>query len=104
MKTSEFDYHLPSRCIAQTPVEPRNSSRLLVLTGVQNSLEHKVFSQLGAYLQPGDVLVLNQTRVIPARIKAVKSTGGKVEILLLHKVDSQTWEALVGGKNVHVGS
>ncbi len=104
MKTSDFDYYLPPECIAQVPVEPRDSSRLLVIHRDSNTLEHKVFSQLGDYLRPGDVLVLNQTRVIPARVMAKKVTGGKVELLLLRKEDSNRWEVLVGGKKVRVGT
>lgn len=104
MKTSDFDYYLPPECIAQVPVEPRDSSRLLVMHRDSNTLEHKIFSQLGDYLRPGDVLVLNQTRVIPARVMAKKVTGGKVELLLLRKEDSTRWEVLVGGKKVRVGT
>lgn len=104
MKTSDFDYHLPETSIAQTPLEPRDSSRLLVLHRETGALEHKVFNQIGAYLHPGDLLVLNQTRVIPARIYARKPTGGKVELLLLRKRDDLTWECLVGGKGLRVGS
>jgi S-adenosylmethionine:tRNA ribosyltransferase-isomerase len=103
MKTSDFDYQLPETCIAQTPLEPRDSSRLLVLHRETGALEHKVFNQIGAYLCPGDLLVLNQTRVIPARIYARKPTGGKVELLLLRKRDDLTWECLVGGKGMTVG-
>jgi S-adenosylmethionine:tRNA ribosyltransferase-isomerase len=104
MKTSDFDYHLPESCIAQTPLEPRDSSRLLVLNRGTGTLEHRVFSQIGDYLDPGDLLVLNQTRVIPARIFARKPTGGKVELLLLRRRDRLTWECLVGGKGLRVGS
>jgi S-adenosylmethionine:tRNA ribosyltransferase-isomerase len=104
MKTSDFDYHLPEASIAQTPLEPRDSSRMLVLHRETGSLEHRVFNQIGEYLNPGDLLVLNQTRVIPARIYARKQTGGKVELLLLRKQDDLTWECLVGGKGLRVGS
>jgi S-adenosylmethionine:tRNA ribosyltransferase-isomerase len=104
MKTSDFNYYLPPECIAQVPVEPRDSSRLLVMHRDSNTLEHKVFSQLGDYLRSGDVLVLNQTRVIPARVMAKKVTGGKVELLLLRKEDSTRWEVLVGGKKMRVGT
>lgn len=103
MKTSDFDYHLPESSIAQTPVEPRDSSRLLVLTRDTGTLEHRVFREIGEYLRPNDLLVLNQTRVIPARIFAKKESGGKVEILLLRRRDPLTWEALVGGKGLRVG-
>jgi len=103
MKTSDFDYHLPESSIAQTPLEPRDSSRLLVLNRKTGELEHKIFNQIGDYLNPGDLLVLNQTRVIPARIYARKLTGGKVELLLLRRRDTLTWECLVGGKGMTVG-
>ena len=103
MKTSDFDYHLPESSIAQTPVEPRDSSRLLVLHRDTSELEHRIFRDVTDYLNPGDLLILNQTRVIPARIFARKDTGGKVEILLLRRRDTWTWEALVGGKGLRVG-
>ncbi len=103
MKTSDFDYHLPESYIAQTPLEPRDSSRLLVLHRETGKLEHRVFNQIGDYLNPGDLLVLNQTRVLPARIYARKPTGGKVELLLLRKRNGLTWECLVGGKGMTVG-
>ena len=103
MKTSDFDYHLPESSIAQTPAEPRDSSRLLVLHRDTGTLEHKTFRDVGDYLRAGDLLVLNQTRVIPARIYARKETGGRVELLLLRRRDELTWEALVGGKGLRVG-
>jgi S-adenosylmethionine:tRNA ribosyltransferase-isomerase len=104
MKTSDFDYDLPESFIAQTPVEPRDSSRLLVLHRDTGVVEHHIFRQIGEYLRPGDLLVLNQTRVIPARIYARKQTGGRVELLLLRQRDELIWEALVGGKGLRVGS
>lgn len=103
MKTSDFDYNLPDSSIAQTPVEPRDSSRLLVLHRDTGELEHRIFRDIGDYLRAGDLLVLNQTRVIPARIYARKETGGRVELLLLRRRDELTWEALVGGKGLRVG-
>src|SRR5512137_1666366 len=103
MKTSDFDYHLPVELIAQTPVEPRDSSRLLVLDRKTGQLTHSVFSEIGSFLHPGDLLVLNQTRVIPARLFAYKSTGGRVEVLLLKREDLLTWECLVGGKGLSAG-
>lgn len=103
MKTSDFDYHLPETSIAQTPLEPRDASRLLVLHRSTGEIEHKVFRDIKSYLDAGDLLVLNQTRVIPARIFAKKETGGKVELLLLRRRDELTWEALVGGKGLRVG-
>ncbi len=103
MKTSDFDYDLPPTSIAQTPIEPRDSSRLLVLKRDTGTLEHSVFRDIGRYLKPGDLLVLNQTRVIPARIFARKPTGGRVELLLLRREDLLTWECLVGGKGLGAG-
>ncbi len=103
MKTTDFDYHLPESSIAQTPAEPRDSSRLLVLNRATGELGHRIFREITDYLHAGDLLVLNQTRVIPARIFARKETGGKVELLLLRRRDTLTWEALVGGKGLSVG-
>jgi S-adenosylmethionine:tRNA ribosyltransferase-isomerase len=103
MRTSDFDYNLPESSIAQTPAEPRDSSRLLILQQGTGELEHRIFRDVGDYLRSGDLLVLNQTRVIPARIFARKETGGRVELLLLRRRDSLTWESLVGGKGLRVG-
>ncbi|MCB0120231.1 MAG: tRNA preQ1(34) S-adenosylmethionine ribosyltransferase-isomerase QueA [Anaerolineales bacterium] len=103
MQTSDFDYHLPESSIAQTPAEPRDSSRMLVLHRDSGDVEHRIFRDVGLFLRPNDLLVLNQTRVIPARIFARKETGGKVELLLLRRRDELTWEALVGGKGLKVG-
>ncbi|MCX6038159.1 MAG: tRNA preQ1(34) S-adenosylmethionine ribosyltransferase-isomerase QueA [Chloroflexi bacterium] len=103
MKTSDFDYNLPPEYIAQTPVEPRDSSRLLVLHRDTGALEHRVFREIGQFLHPGDLLVVNRTRVIPARIYARKPTGGRVEVLLLRREDLLTWECLVGGKGLSAG-
>ena len=104
MQTSDFDYHLPEASIAQTPAEPRDSSRLLVLHRDSGEVEHRLFHDVSLFLRPGDLLVLNQTRVIPARIFARKETGGKVELLLLRRRDPLTWESLVGGKGLRVGT
>jgi S-adenosylmethionine:tRNA ribosyltransferase-isomerase len=104
MQTSDFDYHLPESSIAQTPSEPRDSSRLLILHRDSGDVEHRVFHDLRDYLRAGDLLILNRTRVIPARIFAKKETGGKVELLLLRRREALTWEALVGGKGLRVGS
>ncbi len=103
LKTSDFDYDLPEFFIAQTPIEPRDTSRLMVLHRDTGQIEHRVFLEIGEYLHPDDVLVLNQTRVIPARIYARKPTGGRVELLLLRRRDKRSWEALVGGKGLSVG-
>lgn len=103
MKTADFDYHLPEDRIAQTPVEPRHDSRLLVLDRQKDNLEHISFWNISQYLRPGDLLVINQTRVIPARVFARKDTGGRIELLLLRREDALTWEALVGGKGLRPG-
>ena len=103
MQTSDFDYELPSELIAQTPVEPRDSSRLLVLERKTGTIQHEHFYRLGKFLRPGDLLVLNETRVIPARLYARKDSGGRVEILLLRRLDEFTWVRLVGGKGLNEG-
>jgi S-adenosylmethionine:tRNA ribosyltransferase-isomerase len=102
--TSDFDYNLPPERIAQTPVEPRHSSRLLIMDRYSGELEHKIFWDLPDFLQKNDLLVMNDTRVIPARIFANKiPDGGKVELLLLKKQSELVWEALVGGKGLKKG-
>jgi S-adenosylmethionine:tRNA ribosyltransferase-isomerase len=103
MKTSDFDYLLPLESIAQTPIEPRDSSRMLVLKRDTGELEHHIFRDLGQFLHPNDLLVINQTCVIPARLFAHKPTGGRVEVLLLRHLDLLTWECLVGGKGLSEG-
>jgi len=104
MQTADFDYRLPVERIAQTPVEPRDASRLLVLERESGALSQGYFYQLGQYLRPGDILVMNETRVIPARLYARKlPSGGRVELLLLRRLDPARWEALVGGKGLNPG-
>jgi S-adenosylmethionine:tRNA ribosyltransferase-isomerase len=106
MRTSDFDYHLPPELIAQTPLEPRDHSRLMVLKRGDGSLEHHRFFEITDYLSAGDVLVFNDSRVIPARLNGKKAdTGGRVELLLLNRLDEAVWEALVKpGKRVGVGT
>lgn len=105
MNLSDFDYHLPPEFIAQTPIEPRDASRLMVVHRATGEIIHSQFNQLGQFLKPGDVLIFNDTRVIPARLAARKSgTGGKAEVLLLKRRAPLTWEALVGGRGLQVGS
>lgn len=105
MKTSEFDYHLPPELIAQTPIEPRDAARLLQLDRSTGSIEHRRFYDLPDLLRPGDLLVANESRVIPARLFAHKAgTGGAVEILLLRRIDAVTWQALLRAHRLHVGS
>lgn len=104
MKTADFDYHLPPELIAQTPVEPRDASRLLVVHRDTGQLEHRVFRDIVGYLRPGDLLVCNDSRVIPARVFGRKAgTGGKVEVLLVAKRGPRTWEALVRGRRIREG-
>lgn len=105
MKTDLFDYDLPASFIAQQPVEPRDSSRLLVLHRADGRLEHRTFREIGTYLQTGDLLVANNSRVIPARLHGRKTTGGAVEIFLLRQHDElgQEWECLVRGRNLITG-
>jgi len=104
LKTADFDYDLPKKYIAQTPVEPRDTSRLLVLNRQTGDTAHVYFGDLGKFLNPGDLLVLNQTRVIPARLIGRKTiTGGRIEILLLRRESDNLWEALVKGKRMGPG-
>jgi S-adenosylmethionine:tRNA ribosyltransferase-isomerase len=96
LRTDDFDYDLPTGLIAQQPVEPRDSCRLLVLDRASGQAEHRLFSDLPEYLRSGDVLVVNETRVLPARLHGVKDgTGGVVEVLLLRERYENTWECLV---------
>lgn len=106
MKTSDFDYHLPTELIAQTPVELRDHSQLMVLNRSSGLIEHRRFFEIVDYLRAGDALVFNDSRVIPARLKGRKiDTGGKVELLLLRQLDTALWEALVKpGKRVNIGT
>lgn len=105
MKTSDFDYDLPPELIAQTPVEPRDASRLMVVHRPTQEIEHRAFRDAGEYLRSGDLLVLNLTRVIPARLFGRKAkTGGKVELLLLARRDDRVWEALVRGRKLRPGT
>ncbi len=106
MKTSDFDYHLPQELIAQVPLEPRDKSRLMVLERASGSIEHRRFAELLDYLKPGDVLVFNDSRVIPARLKGKKAaSGGKIELLLLRRQENAVWEVLLKpAKRVAVGA
>ncbi len=104
MRTSDFDYDLPPSFIAQTPLEQRDQSRLMILDRRTGSIRHSVFNEIGNILRAGDLLVINETRVIPARLFARKLPGGgRVEILLLRRRDELSWEALVGGKGLSEG-
>jgi S-adenosylmethionine:tRNA ribosyltransferase-isomerase len=104
LKTSDFDYDLPSQFIAQQPIEPRDASRLMILDRKNGTIKHSIFDNIGKNLKPGDLLVVNETRVIPARLYAYKVPGGgKVEILLLRKEYPNSWEVMVGGKGLKEG-
>lgn len=103
VRTERFDYQLPPELIAQEPVEPRDASRLMVVERSTGRLAHRHFYELVDILQPGDVLVANDSRVMPARLFARKATGGRVEILLLVRKGERTWETLVRGHRVRPG-
>ena len=95
METKDFYYDLPKELIAQTPVEPRDSSRLLVMNKTSGELEHRHFYDITEYLQPGDCLIVNDSRVLPARIYgSKKDTGGHIEFLLLTQKEQDVWEVL----------
>lgn len=105
MLVTDFDYELPKELIAQHPMEPRDHSRLLVVDKTTGELEHRHFYDLVDYLRPGDLLVFNDTRVIPARLHGFKDTGAHVEVFLLTRKDANDWEVLVKpGKKLQVGA
>ena len=105
MKVSEFNYELPEELIAQTPIEKRDESRLMVLERKKQTIEHKVFKDIIDYLEPGDCLVRNNTKVLPARLYGKKETGAKVEFLLLNQIEGDIWESIVRpGNKLHVGT
>lgn len=105
MKTAEFAYNLPPELIAQTPIEPRDASRLMVLNRSTGVREHWHFFDLPDLLKPGDLLVANESRVIPARIMAHKAkSGGAIEVLLLRQLAELTWQALLRGHRLRVGT
>ena len=105
MKVSDFNYELPERLIAQHPLETRDSSRLMVIDKNSGDITHRIFRDLPDYIYPGDLLVMNDTRVLPARLLGVREdTGGHVELLLLRRIDRDTWETLAKpGKSVRPG-
>jgi S-adenosylmethionine:tRNA ribosyltransferase-isomerase len=100
MKLSDFDYYLPKELIAQSPIEPRDASRLMV---VGQDIKHRSFSEITDYLEKGDTIVLNDSRVIPAKLHGKKSTGGHVEVLVVSK-SGAGYECLIQGKNIHEGT
>ena len=106
MELKEFDYYLPKELIAQDPLENRSDSRLMLLDKETGAIEHKIFRDITEYLNPGDCLVINDTKVIPARLYGVrKGTGAAIEILLLKRMEDDTWECLVRpGKKCHIGT
>ncbi len=105
MKVSDFNYELPKELIAQHPYDKRDEARLMVLDKKKQSIEHKVFKDVVDYLSPGDCLVINNTKVIPARLYGKKDTGANVEFLLLKRIENDTWEAMVRpGNKLKVGS
>lgn len=106
MKTSDFNFHLPEELIAQHPLEKRDTSRLMVLDKATGEIEHKHFYDVLNYLNPGDTLVLNNTRVLPARLIGEKeNTGGKIEFLLLKRIEGDKWECLAKpGKRAKIGT
>ncbi len=105
MKVTDFDYDLPKELIAQTPIEKRDESRLMVLDRSKETIEHRKFKDIVEYLKPGDVLVRNNTKVIPARLYGKKETGAHVEFLLLNNIEGDIWECIVRpGNKLHVGA
>ena len=106
MNIEDFNFHLPEELIAQTPLKERSASRLLVLNKETKEIEHKQFTNMIDYLRPNDCLVLNDTRVIPARLHGIKTdTGAKIEMLLLHQQEADRWEVLVKpAKKIKVGT
>lgn len=104
MKLEEFNYHLPQELIAQQPAKDRDQSRLLHVSLADDSLEDRVFADVLEYFRPGDVLVLNETKVIPARLFGEKKTGAHIELFLLKRIEGDDWEILARpGKKVRVG-
>ena len=105
MKLSEFNYYLPEELIAQTPIEKRDESRLMVLDKETGQIEYKTFKDIINYLEPGDCLVRNNTKVIPARLYGKKETGANVEFVLLKNIEGDIWEAMVRpGNKLHQGA
>lgn len=105
MNVSDFDYNLPEELIAQVPIEKRDESRLMVLNRDKQTIEHKKFKDIIDYLEPGDCLVRNNTKVIPARIYGRKETGAHVEFLLLNNIEGDIWECIVRpGNKLHIGT
>ena len=105
MKLSEFNYVLPEELIAQTPIKKRDESKLMILDREKQTIEHKVFKDIIDYLKPGDCIVRNNTKVLPARLYGKKETGANVEFLLLNRIEGDIWESIVRpGNKLHVGT
>ncbi len=106
MKVSDFNYELPQELIAQFPIEKRDESRLMILNRKEQTIEHKIFKDIIDYLKPGDCLVRNNTKVIPARLYGVKEeTGANVEFLLLNQIENNIWEVMVRpGRRLRIGT
>lgn len=105
MKVSEFNYDLPEELIAQVPIKNRDESKLMVLNRKKQTIEHKIFKNIIDYLNPGDCLVRNNTKVIPARLYGKKETGANVEFVLLNNIEKDIWETIVRpGNKLHVGT
>ena len=105
MKLTEFNYELPERLIAQVPIEKRDESRLMVLDREKQTIENKTFKDIIDYLKPGDCLVRNNTKVLPARLYGRKETGAHVEFLLLNRIEGEIWECIVRpGNKLHIGA
>ncbi len=105
MDVKEFNYYLPEKLIAQVPIKKRDESRLMVLNREEQTIEHKIFKDILYYLKPGDCLVRNNTKVIPARIYGKKETGANIEFLLLNNIEGDIWESIVRpGNKLHIGT
>lgn len=103
MRVEDFDYHLPEELIAKYPITPRHNAKLMVLNRKDQSIRHDMFWNLPLYLEEGDLLVFNNSKVLPARLYGKKPTGGKVEVLLTDFITREEWYALIGGKNIKEG-
>ncbi|MBR3436807.1 MAG: S-adenosylmethionine:tRNA ribosyltransferase-isomerase, partial [Lachnospiraceae bacterium] len=106
MRVNDFDYELPEELIAQDPIANRSDSRLMVLDKTTGAIEHRIFRDITEYLEPGDCLVINNTKVIPARLYGTKEgTGAQIEVLLLRRLPDDVWETLVKpGKKCREGT
>ena len=104
LRTDDFDYHIPPKFVAQIPIEPRDKARMMVWQRDVNGIAHRQVADIGSYLNPGDAIALNDTRVFAGRLRANKSTGGRVELLLLRRMGGRTWEAMVRGRGMGPGA